>query len=160
MWSVLFSSELQIRSPHHNVSVLLQQMEDLQNKRTINWLYMSEKLTNERLELGRILLSRLDQIERDTGVFLIKPYVTLASKKYKLEIFCVLSNLVFTESFLQHRTFSSNVFWIILQKCCRINTPFFEISKEHELIQITIAADLVNTFFLISNITKKIQVIV
>ena len=75
-------------------------MEDLQNKRTINWLYMSEKLTNERLELGRILLSRLDQIERDTGVFLIKPYVTLASKKYKLEIFCVLSNLVFTESFL------------------------------------------------------------
>ena len=75
-------------------------MENLQNKRTINWLYMSEKLTNERLELGRILLSRLDQIERDTGVFFVKPYVTVASKKYKLDIFCVLSNLIFTERFM------------------------------------------------------------
>lgn len=78
---ILLHLEQLIKSPKFNVAILLNQMEKLQSQRALNWMTSSDELSKERIELANILLERLHTVEKETGIFLIKPYITLQTNK-------------------------------------------------------------------------------
>ncbi|XP_057301353.1 rootletin-like isoform X3 [Hydractinia symbiolongicarpus] len=65
--------------PAHDVKVAMQQMECLQNVRISRWDLSSAELASKRIRLAKVLLERLRDLEKQSGIFLIKPYKTWQS---------------------------------------------------------------------------------
>eukprot|EP00794_Sanderia_malayensis_P019487 gene19487-21412_t len=59
---------------------LLDKMEDFQEKRTIQWESRMENLTKEREQIAKLLVKTLEMIEHETGIFLIKPIMSVPSR--------------------------------------------------------------------------------
>ena len=64
-----------------DVNFILKQMECLQNKRIAKWNANSDQLSKDRIRLAKLLLKRMDEIDKEKGILLIKPYMTLKSNK-------------------------------------------------------------------------------
>lgn len=64
-----------------DVNLILGEMETLQNTRIAKWNSNSKQLSKERVKLANLLLKRMQELEKEKGIFLIKPYMTLKSNK-------------------------------------------------------------------------------
>jgi len=69
------------RSLDDKVYNLLDKMEGLQQTRTTRWEQRMRNLAGEREEIARLLVKTLEMIEHETGIFLIKPIMSVPSRK-------------------------------------------------------------------------------
>ncbi|XP_065063858.1 myosin-10-like [Rhopilema esculentum] len=60
---------------------LLDRMEDFQQTRTMRWEQRMEMLAGEREEIAKLLVKTLEMIEHETGIFLIKPIMSIPSRR-------------------------------------------------------------------------------
>lgn len=63
---------------------LLDQMENLQYERTLRWEQRMHDLAGERQEVAKLLVKTLEMIEHETGIFLIKPIMSIPSRKRRI----------------------------------------------------------------------------
>ena len=68
------------RSLDDKVYNLLDKMEGLQQTRTTRWEQRMRNLAGEREEIARLLVKTLEMIEHETGIFLIKPIMSVPSR--------------------------------------------------------------------------------
>ncbi len=68
------------KSLDDNVFDLLDKMENFQEKRNLRWENRMEKLASEREEIAKLLVKTLEMIEHETGIFLIKPIMSVPSR--------------------------------------------------------------------------------
>jgi hypothetical protein len=61
------------RSLNDEVFHILDKMESLQNHRAQKWAEKMDCMGSERLRLAQLLMEILDDIEQESGIFLIKP---------------------------------------------------------------------------------------
>lgn len=59
---------------------LLDKMENLQQTRSLRWEERMRKLAGEREEIAKLLVKTLEMIEHETGIFLIKPIMSVPSR--------------------------------------------------------------------------------
>lgn len=69
-------------------------MESLQRQRAQNWGRRMDDMSLKRQRLGLLLQDALFRLEKITGVFLIKPFISYQGKtrlrKYELYVLCLL----------------------------------------------------------------------
>ena len=83
MLNIFDIQESAIRSSHsldNKVYKLLDKMEDLQQARTTRWEQRMRHLAGEREEIAKLLVKTLEMIEHETGIFLIKPIMSVPSR--------------------------------------------------------------------------------
>ena len=68
------------RSLDGEVYSLLDKMEVLQEKRTMRWEERMGELAGQREHIAKLLVKTLEMIEHETGIFLIKPIMSVPSK--------------------------------------------------------------------------------
>lgn len=70
----------QSRSLDEGVFSALDKMESLQNKRAQRWGDRMDRYANDRERLAQQLTSCFENLEKDTGIFLIKPVYSLKGR--------------------------------------------------------------------------------
>ena len=92
----MFVLNLVPKTSDHNVESLLDDMEAFQTYRMAKTNIKSHEIAQERILLAKMLFSRLEEIEQETGIFLIKPYKTVnRNKKVKLLFFLCVCEFLF-----------------------------------------------------------------
>ncbi|XP_074660245.1 uncharacterized protein LOC141912760 isoform X2 [Tubulanus polymorphus] len=72
----------QSRSLNDNVFQLLDKMEQLQNKRAQRWTDEMDTMDERRILLAKMLMDTLDNVEEESGIFLIKPVYSFKGRGY------------------------------------------------------------------------------
>ena len=70
-------SESIIDRPQYRLTKIMEQLNELHQQKGRLYRMKSAQLSNERIRLARLLLERLEVIEKQTGCFLIKPISTI-----------------------------------------------------------------------------------
>ncbi|XP_064645330.1 uncharacterized protein LOC135498802 isoform X2 [Lineus longissimus] len=70
------------RSLNDEVFHILDKMEQLQNRRAQKWAERMDGMGSERLRLAQLLMEVLDDIEMESGIFLIKPMYSYKGREY------------------------------------------------------------------------------
>ncbi|KAK3609983.1 hypothetical protein CHS0354_011824 [Potamilus streckersoni] len=71
------------KSLNENVFEILDKMEALQNQRAKKWADKMDEMGIERLRLANLLMETLDNIEQESGIFLIKPMYSYRGREPK-----------------------------------------------------------------------------
>ncbi|KAL5020532.1 hypothetical protein ScPMuIL_003424 [Solemya velum] len=79
------------RSLDEKVFGILDKMEGLQNERAKTWADHMDEMGVERLRMANLLMETLDNIEQESGIFLIKPMYSYRSRDSKEQYFGKLS---------------------------------------------------------------------
>ena len=65
-----------IRKAPYDTEFIVKQIKSLQHKREHEHTLKSSHLSAERIRLAKVLIERLEDIEKKSGLFLIKPIAT------------------------------------------------------------------------------------
>lgn len=71
------------KSLDENVFEVLDKMENFQNKRAKQWAEGMDSMGNDRLRFANILMETLEDIEQQSGIFLIKPMYSFKGRDIK-----------------------------------------------------------------------------